>query len=106
MGRFAKGKGCERTWVAATTTDVGCRSLARFSTCPGGRGGKERGARHERSSDWPRGAEPPAPEQCTTRTSINKTRFYLECAATLAVAWTSKRQPADATRSLTSKPEP
>jgi hypothetical protein len=28
---------------------------------PGGRGGKERAARNERSSDWPRGAEPPAP---------------------------------------------
>src|SRR5579859_1711480 len=29
----------------------------------GGRGGKERAARYERSSDWPRGAQPPAPDQ-------------------------------------------
>jgi hypothetical protein len=28
----------------------------------GGRGGKERAARYERSSDWPRGAQPPDPE--------------------------------------------
>src|SRR5579871_508975 len=34
----------------------------RFSTYPGGRGGRERAARNERSSDRPRGAEPPAPE--------------------------------------------
>ena len=31
----------------------------------GGRGGKERAARHERSSDWPRGAQPPDPEHVT-----------------------------------------
>src|SRR6202040_2352260 len=28
----------------------------------GGRGGKERAARYERSSDWPRGAQRPDPE--------------------------------------------
>src|SRR5579864_9386139 len=41
------------------------RYVARPSTYPGGRGGKERVARNERSSDWPRGAEPPAPERQT-----------------------------------------
>src|SRR5579859_2145496 len=30
---------------------------------PRGRGGKECAARNERSSDWPRGAEPPAPTE-------------------------------------------
>src|SRR5579864_4870794 len=43
----------------------------RLSTYPGGRGGKECAARHERSNDWPRGAEPPAPEQRTTRPVLN-----------------------------------
>src|SRR5579864_960309 len=42
--------------------EAGCTRHGRFSTYPGGRGGKERAARNERSSDWPRGAEPPAPE--------------------------------------------
>src|SRR5579862_8621214 len=46
---------------------LGCALRGRFSTYPGGRGGRERAARNERSSDWPRGAEPPAPEPYTTR---------------------------------------
>jgi len=37
---------------------VGSALAVRFSTYPGGRGGKERAARNERSSDWPRGRSP------------------------------------------------
>ena len=42
---------------------------ARFSTYPGGRGGKERAARHERSSDWPRGRSPLTRSTSITRLS-------------------------------------
>ena len=54
---------------------------ARFSTYPGGRGGKERAARHERSSDWPRGAEPPAPER-VNYTTVRKPPEQTDTAAT------------------------
>ena len=41
------------------------RKPAAVQLVAGGRGGKERAARHERSSDWPRGAQPPDPEHVT-----------------------------------------
>src|ERR1700738_1945852 len=40
------------------------------STYPGGRRGKERAARHERSSDWRRGAEPPDPEDLDLKSFV------------------------------------
>src|SRR5579864_8865656 len=53
------------TYGGALSVRVADRVRVRPSRYPGGRGGKERGARNERSSDWPRGAEPPAPKRIT-----------------------------------------
>ena len=47
---------------------AGASAASRLSTYPGGRGGRERAAK--RSSDRPRGAEPPAPDQLYTSTIL------------------------------------
>src|SRR5579864_9220255 len=57
--------GCCATppWLLRQPISACTRCGCRIGPSSGGRGGKERVARNERSSDWPRGAEPPAPEQ-------------------------------------------
>src|SRR5262249_22726810 len=46
--------------VVDTVQDL-ANAATRRRPIAGGRGGKERAARHERSSDWPRGAQRPRP---------------------------------------------
>src|SRR5215471_14844144 len=49
-----------RSHVVDDSRRLGSAVRVRLSTYPGGRGGRERAAK--RSSDRPRGAEPPAPD--------------------------------------------